>query len=255
MERILIRMPFGMFACNLVAGIMIATSFPPLLWLLPVMVAASLVFCVFAAFFATSYTAYHTGIGILMRVTFCLFALALLETVAEIEALPSRTTWIAAVGYLILLSAVYLLYFNRERRAHWRDFAATLSSPTLVIENDRVRRIVRSRASSAGASSAYASIGAALGVAAVAVAGAMIGPHGKDTFQTTALLVVILSPLIFLRYMMAYFVSTAEVRRVEKQRNTRFAFDNVDELQRERATSGLARLLNPRLRQAARPSR
>ena len=52
-----------------------------------------------------------------------------------------------------------------------------------------------------------------------------------------------------------YFVGISEVRRVERLRGGRFAFDNLEALQRERATLGVARLLNPLLRQPPRPSR
>ena len=256
MEKTLIRMPFGMFVFNAVAGFMIATSFPVLVWLVPVMLVAALAFSIFAAFFATRYSAYHRGMSILMRLNFSLFAAAVCETIAEPFGLSQRSVVAVVLAYLVLLSAVYLIYFHSEKRAHWLQFATSLASPTLVVREQRVARIVRPRTAGRRPSSSwYAPIGSAIGVAMLSIAGASLGTHGNDQFQAAVGAALILSPLVFLRYMMPYFVGISEVRRVERLRGARFAFDNLEALQRERATLGVARLLNPLLRQPPRPSR
>lgn len=244
-----------MFVVNVVVGVMIATSFPVSTWFVPLMLVATFAFSIFAAFFATTYTAYHAGMSLLMRLNFCLFALAVCETVADALQFAPRSTIAFAAGYLALLCAAYILYAQAERRANWGAFAATLSSPTLVIENEKVKRLVKLSASNRrrGPSTVYAEIGAAIGVAAVTTVGAVFGAHGKALLQTAVAAALILSPLVFLRYMMAYFVGISEVRRVEKQRGARFDFDNLETLQRERAALLIARMLNRNLRQPARP--
>jgi hypothetical protein len=249
MERLLIRAPFVLFVINVVVGIFIATSFPALAWLVPVMIAAALVFSVYAAFVSTRFTVYYGGMSVLMRLDFCLFVVSVIEAILD-SWLSPHAVLAVVIAYLALLSATYLLYFRNERRANWSDFPTSLVSPTLAIEGMRVRRIPAARATrKPGSSSAvYANIGAAFGIAALTIVGAVFGARAKELTQIAVATALILSPLVFLRYIMAYFVGIREVRKVERQRGIRFELDNVDALQDERSKLFLARLLNPRLR-------
>ncbi|MGV2293335.1 hypothetical protein AAHK20_31825 [Trinickia sp. YCB016] len=249
MERLLIRAPFVLVVINVVVGIFIATSFPPLAWLVPVMIVTALVFSVYAAFVSTRFTIYYGGMSVLMRLNFCLFAVSVLEAILD-SWLSPHAVLAVVIWYLTLLSASYLLYFRSERRANWSEFSTSLASPTLAIENLRVRRIPPAQAprKARSSSSAYANIGAALGIGVLTMIGAVFGAHAKELVQIAVATALILSPLVFLRYIMAYFVGVSEVRKVERKRGLRFELDNVDALQEERSKLFIARLLNPRLR-------
>jgi hypothetical protein len=259
MEKNIIKLPLGMFAFNVLFGALAVTSFPVLIWALPLMLVAALVYAVFAAFFATGYTAYHQGISILMRLNFCLFAAIVCALLADTLGLTPRAMLILTGGYFATLITAYFIFFFRERGRNWNDFENSLRSPTLAIEGVRVVRFIRARGNSQSkkskSPSLLAPLGAAAGVVAMTVVGAVFGAQGKALFQCAVEAAILVSPFAVLPFVMMYFVGVHEVRRVEKRQRTRFVFDDVEALQHERAKLSVARLVNPRLRQVVPPAR
>lgn len=249
MERTLIRSPFVLFVTIAVTSGLLAMSFPPLTWLAPPVLIALLGFVVFAAFFTTRYTTYHQGMNWLLKLGFCLFTAFYIQAALD-QWLSQRVLVLVTVSYLVLLTIVYLFSFRKERQLHWSEFDRTLESPSLVIENGKVRRIVRSRAAGrrSSSSSRASSIGAGAGVAALGLIGAIFGEKGKELLLVVLLAALMVSPFFLLRFIVPYSVGIREVRRVERQRGLRFDMDNVDVIQEERRKFFLARLLNPRLR-------
>jgi hypothetical protein len=134
MEKNTVKLPLGMFAFNALFGALAAASFTVLTWALPVMLAVALVYAVFAAFFATGYTAYHRGMSILMRLDFCLIAATVCALLADTLGLMPRATLILTGGYFATLIMAYFRYFSGVRRRNWSDFMDTLQSPSLAIE-------------------------------------------------------------------------------------------------------------------------
>ncbi|KLU22300.1 hypothetical protein EOS_31380 [Caballeronia mineralivorans PML1(12)] len=258
MEKNIIKLPLGMFAFNVLFGALAVASFPVLIWALPVMLGAAFVYAVFAAFFATGYTAYHQGMSILMRLNFCLFAATVCALLADTLGLAPRAMFVLTGGYFAALITAYFIFFFRERGRNWSDFRDSLRSPTLAIEGVMVVRFIRvrgsSRAKKGKSPSLLAPLGAAAGVVAMTVVGAVFGAQGKALFQCAVEAAILVAPFAVLPFVMTYFVGVHEVRRVEKRQRTRFVFDNVEALQHERAKLGIARLVNPRLRQVVPPA-
>jgi putative effector of murein hydrolase len=249
MERTLIRSPFVLFVTIAVTSGLLAMSFPQLAWLAPPVLIALLGFVVFAAFFTTRYTTYHRGMNWLLKLTFCLFSAFYIQAALD-QWLSQRTLALVTIAYFVLLTMVYLFSYRKERQLHWSEFGTTLESPSLVIENGKVRRIVRLRATGKRNSSfsGASSIGAGAGVAVLGLIGAMFGEKGKELLLLVLLVALMVSPLFLLRFIVPYSVGIREVRKVERQRGLRFDMENVDVIQEERRKFFLARVLNRRLR-------
>lgn len=250
MERELIRLPLLLFFLCFVTGGLTAVYFPMLGWLiLPVLVGA-LVCSVFAAFFTVRYTTYQRTVQSLLALFFCFFMVMVIETTLE-SWFPSQGPVLVACAYFFLLAAVYFVRYRRERQTNWREFSQTLTSPTLAIEDGKVKRIVRKRSTEQrdGQSGLVANLGAGLGVVALGVAGAVFGARGKALLLWVVVAGFMAAPFLLLRFLVPYGVGIREVGRIERERAVRFELDNADALQDARRKVLLARLLNPRLRQ------
>jgi uncharacterized membrane protein YbhN (UPF0104 family) len=209
-----------------------------------------LAYAVYAAFFATRYTTYHTGLNWLVKLNFCLFVVVMNQTALA----PWCEQWVPMVvtaTYLVLLAVAYLFACRRERRTNWGAFAQTLASPTFVIEKGHVRRLARRGAATRQNSSsrAISGVGAGLGVAALSLVGALFGAKGKELLLLAVASGFLVAPFFLLRYIAIYSIGIREIKKVERERSEYFEIDNVFALQEERRRILLARLLNPRLRE------
>ncbi|SDF86851.1 hypothetical protein [Paraburkholderia phenazinium] len=144
MERELIRVPLLSFFLCTVTGGLTSACFPMLGWLIVPVLAVALVSSVVAAFFTTRYTAYHRTVNNQFMLFYCFFMVMAVQIALE-PWLPGLGPALLVCIYFFLLSTVYFFNYRRERRDNWHDFAQTLESPTLVIDNGKVRRIVRAR--------------------------------------------------------------------------------------------------------------
>ena len=254
MEQQIVRLPLLLFFLTAVAGGLASAYFPFVGWVvLPVLIAAFAA-AVFSAFYTTRYTTYHGTVDTLLKLFFCLFSAVMMRGAFE-PWLTQRETLGVIAAYFLLLVVVYVVRSSAERRAHWDQFDATLVSPTLAVEKNRVRRIVKagrgdSRGGNQRSSSRWvANLGAALGVAVASVVGATFGADGKQLLLVAITAALLVSPFLLLRFVVPYSVGIRVVRAVERHRNQCFDFDNASALQEARSRVLIARLLNPRLRQ------
>jgi Ca2+/Na+ antiporter len=252
MERELIRVPLLSFFLCFITGGLTSAFFPMLGWIILPVLAVALVSSIIAAFFTTRYTTYHRTVNSQLMLFYCFFMIMAVQTALE-SWLPWPGPVLLVCFYFVLLGTAYLFCYRIERRDNWHDFTRTLKSPTLVIDNGKVRRIVRARKAKGSSpwSSGVANIGAGLGVATVSVVGVVFGAKGKELLLLAVIAVFMVAPFFLLRYLVIYSVGIREVRKVERERTVRFEFDNVTALQDARRKIFFARLLNPHLRQEA----
>lgn len=250
MERELIRLPLLLlFLCFVTAGLTSA-YFPILGWFIVPVLVVALVCSVIAAFFTTRYTTYQRTVHSLLTLFFCFFMVMVIQTALE-RWLPPQGPVLVTCVYFFLLATVYLFRYQRERQANWHDFNRSLISPTLAIDDGKVKRIVRTRKNEKrhATPNSAANLGGALGVAALSVIGAAFGARGKELLLLVVVAAFMVAPFFLLRYLVPYAVGIREVRKIERERGVRFEIDNVAALQEARGKVILARLLNPRLRQ------
>lgn len=250
MERELIRLPLLLFFLCVVTGGLTSAYFPVLGWFIAPVLVVALVCSVVAAFFTTQYTTYQRTVRSLLTLFFCFFMVMVIQT-ALVQWLPPQGPVLVTGAYFFVLVTVYMFRYRRERQANWHDFNRTLTSPTLAIEDGKVKRIVRTRKNEKrnASSSAAANIGGGLGVAALSVVGAVFGARGKELLLLVVVAGFMVAPFFVLRYLVINSVGIREVRKIERERAVHFEIDNVVALQEARRKFFFARLLNPRLRQ------
>lgn len=250
MERELIRLPLLLLFLCVVTGGLTSAYFPLLGWFIAPVLVFAIVCSVIAAFFTTRYTTYQRTVYSLLTLFFCFFMVMVIQTAME-QWLPPQGPVLVTCTYFLLIATVYLFAYRCERHANWRGFNRTLTSPTLAIEDGKVKRIVRTRKNEKrrATSGSAANLGGALGVAALSVIGAGFGARGKELLLLVVVAAFMVAPFFLLRYLVPYAVGIREVRKIERERSVRFEFNNAVALQEARRRVFLARLLNPRLRQ------
>ncbi|WP_321813890.1 MULTISPECIES: hypothetical protein [unclassified Paraburkholderia] len=249
MERELIRLPLLLYFLCLVTGGLTSGCFPILTWVLVPVLFAALGLSIMAAFFTVRYSCYQGTVQALLALFFVFFILMTTQTALE-SWIPAPGPVLVAGIYFVILAVIYGVRYQTERQTNWHDFKQTFKSPTLAIENGKVKRFGRQTKGErrVGRSGLAANFGAGLGMATTSVVGAVAGARGKELLLWVVVAAFMVTPFLLLRFLVPYSVGIREVMKVERDRAVRLELDNADALQQARRRNFFARLLNSRLR-------